>query len=143
MKIQIDKAPTLSSLNLNKTLSDAGVELSDRTIRRRLQKEFKLPARRPSKKPMLTEKQRRMRLQFCRLYKDKPKQWWSQVMFSDESVFQQVRNCGSNYIRRPSGKRYDPRFTIKTVKYPPSVMIWGAISAAGRAGLVVCKKVKG
>ena len=81
-----------------------------------------------------------MRLAFCNKYKDKSAQWWERVMFTDESTFQQVRNCGSNYIRRPSGERYNPKFTVKTVKYPPSVMCWGAITAAGTAALTPIPK---
>ena len=61
-------------------------------------------------------------------------------MFSDESVLQQVRNAGSNYVRRPVRERYNPWYTIKTVKHPPSVMIWGSISAAGRGGLAFIRK---
>ena len=61
-------------------------------------------------------------------------------MFSDESVFQQVCNAGSNYVRRPVGERYNLRYTIKTVKHPLSVMIWRSISAAGRGGLAFIRK---
>ena len=48
-----------------------------------------------------------------------------------------MRNCGTNYIRRPSGERYNPKYTIKTTKHPPNVMVWGGISSAGRGPLTV------
>ena len=38
-------------------------------------------------------------------------------------------------MRRPVGKRFDERYTVQTMKHPPSVMIWGGISAKGTAGL--------
>ena len=37
--------------------------------------------------------------------------------------------------REPGSDRYDPRFTIPTVKHAPSVMVWGGFSNRGRAGL--------
>ena len=40
--------------------------VSARTIRRRLLVDFKLPCRRPSRKPLLTKTQRMKRLQFCK-----------------------------------------------------------------------------
>ena len=38
-------------------------------------------------------------------------------------------------MRRPLGTRCNERFTQQTTKHPPSVMILGAISAQGTAGL--------
>ena len=56
------------------------------------------------------------------------------VLFSDESTFQQfvVRK---RHVRRPTGKRFHERYTIPTVKYPPSHMVWGAMSRNGVAAL--------
>jgi len=47
-----------------------------------------------------------------------------------------------NMVRRPStASRYDPKFTVKTVKHPGSVMMWGAFSGnLGRAGLYFLPK---
>jgi len=45
-------------------------------------------------------------------------------MFSDESTFKLVRGV-PNMVRRPStASRYDPKFKVKTVKHPGSVMVW-------------------
>jgi len=60
--------------------------------------------------------------------------------FSDESTFQQIRGCGYNYVRRPTGKRLDPKYTIKTVKHSPLVMVWGAISANSGCGIHIFRK---
>ena len=135
IKSLVTATPTISSETVAaQARGILNIQISARTVRRRLCQN-NLPARRPSKKPLLTETQRLKRLKFCNQYKDKTKEWWEQVMFTDESTFQQVRSCGYNYIRRPPNKRYDPKYTIKTVKHPPSVMCWGAITAHGRAGL--------
>ena len=52
---------------------------------------------------------------------------WRKVMFSDESTSRLVIR-GYNLVRRPAGvSRYDsPRYIIKTVKHPKSVIVWGA-----------------
>ena len=38
-------------------------------------------------------------------------------------------------MKRPPGFRYNERFTQQTIKHPPSVMVWGAMSTQGTAGL--------
>ena len=44
-------------------------------------------------------------------------------MFSDESTFPMVRGV-PKMVRRPSSaSRYDPKFTVKTMKDPGSVMV--------------------
>lgn len=57
-------------------------------------------------------------------------------MFSNESTFRLVRG-GSKTVRCPKDvSRYDLRYTVKTVKHPDSVMVWGAFSGnKGRGGL--------
>ena len=132
--------PGTSSARIQQLAADIGIKVSTRTIRSWLQKEFKLPARRSAKKPMVTEGQRKLRFSFCQRYMNHSSDWWKQVMFTDESTFQQVRNCGSNYVRPPLGQRFNPKFTIKTVKHPPSIMCWGGITARGRGPLTMIPK---
>ena len=57
-------------------------------------------------------------------------------MFGVERTFTIVRGV-SKMVRRPSSaSRYNPKFTVKTVKDPGNVMVWGAFSEnLGRAGL--------
>jgi transposase len=140
LKGAVVRSPHASSARLAHESRQRGCNISSRTVRRRLSKDFNLVARRPAKKPMMTRAQLRARLRFCKIHKDKPADWWDKVMFSDESTFQQVRGSGTNYVRRPVGKRLDPKYTIKTVKHPPSVMVWGAIAASGRCGLKIFDK---
>lgn len=62
-------------------------------------------------------------------------------MFSDESTFRLVSG-GSKFIRRTATvSRYDAKYTVKTVKHPDSVMVWGAFSGnKGRGGLYFLPK---
>ena len=55
-------------------------------------------------------------------------------MFSDESTLQQFL-VRKRHIRRPRGTRFMQKYTISTMKNPPSQMIWGAISENAVVGL--------
>ena len=76
------------------------------------------------------------RLQFANNHQRWTAQEWQNVLFSDESTFQQfvVRK---SYVRRPPGKRFDDRYTISSMKHPPSQMVWGAMCRNGVAVLSV------
>ena len=110
------------------------VNVSTRTIRRRLNKEFNLVSYSPAVKPLLSDKNVKDRLIFADKYKDWTADQWRSVMFSDESTIKQFSNYTS-HVRRPPGQRYNPKYTVSSVKHSPSVMIWGCISAKQRGGL--------
>jgi transposase len=91
------KIPGISSLEI---LHQTGIKASTRTIRRRLFQQFRLAARRPARKPLLHEVQRRKRIAFCRKYRHWKAEDWSKVLFSDESTFCQF-GSSTNFVRRP------------------------------------------
>ena len=104
------------------------------TVSRRLSKEFNLKSYKPAKKPRLTAAMKAKRLQFANNHQHWTAEQWGKVLFSDESTFQQfvVRK---RHVRKPTGKRFDERYTIPTVKHPPSQMVWGTMSRNGAAAL--------
>lgn len=59
---------------------------SARTVRRRLLEDG-LVSRRAAKKPLLSRKNIRDRLIFCKRYRDWTAEDWGKVIFSDESPF--------------------------------------------------------
>ena len=74
------------------------------------------------------------RLAFAKQYKQWDEARWSKVLFSDESTIQQFAQR-KRTVRRPVGERFNDCYTQATVKHPPSVIIWGAMSSSGTAGL--------
>ena len=104
------------------------------TVSRRLSKDFNMKSYKPAKKPRLTAAIKAKGLQFANNHQHWTSEQWGKVLFSDESTFQQfvVRK---RHFRRPTGKRFDKRYTIATVKHPPSQMVWGAMSRNGIAAL--------
>ena len=62
-------------------------------------------------------------------------------MFSDESTFTLVKRVSKMVHRPSSASRYDPKFTVKAMKHPGRVMMWGAFNGnLGRDGLYFLTK---
>ncbi len=85
----------------------------------------------PCVKPLLNNRQRQKRLAWAKDKKDWTAAEWSKVMFSDESKFSiSFRNQGP-IVWRKRGEAQNPRCLRSSVKFPQSVMVWGAMSSAG------------
>jgi len=126
--------PTITAARLKIELSAVVGHLSERRIQSVLQKDLKLLSRSAAKKPLLTKAMKQKRLAFCHKYKNWTEEQWSNVMFTDESMFKCIRSASAK-VRRPKGSnRFDPRFTVKTVKHPAQVMVWGCFSGSGGKG---------
>lgn len=111
--------------------SDLRLDVSFRTIQRRMI-EAKLYSFRPAKKPLLTMKHRKARLQFARNHLNWETSRWKTVLFSDESKFNLIGSDGMKRVRRPIGERLDIKYCRKTVKHGGgSLMVWGCFSAQG------------
>lgn len=124
----VKKDPFISSSKLTEKLQ---VSVSDRTIRRRLL-QASLRARRPAKKPLISKRNQKKRLQFAKDHLNWPESKWRSILFSDESKFNIIGSDGMCYVRRPAGKRIEARYCKKTVKHGGgSVMVWGCFSGAG------------
>ena len=105
IKRMVVTSPSRSSSAIQSQLPPE-VSVSSRTIRRRLQVDFKLPAYHPACKPQLSAKNIRDRIMFCQKYKDWTAEQWSSVMFTDETMIKQFY-AYSSHVRKPRGKRYD------------------------------------
>ena len=92
------------------------------------------------KKPFLTKKMIKKRMDFCKKYSSMTTNDWSNVIYSDESYIEINMGCIMNRIRRCSFQNpYAPKFTAKTSKHPLKVMIWGCFNRKGPGRIYVCK----
>lgn len=132
--------PSISSSQIRAQLPK-NVVVSTRTIRRRLLIDAGLRSYRPAVKPRLSPKNIKDRLIFCRTHKDWTVDQWRRVLFSDETQIKQFQPHRA-LVRRPSNQRFNPRFTVLSVKKCPSIMIWGSISAFGRGGIYFVQQGK-
>ena len=134
MRRIVVRSPTSSLKKIRAKLLRRGRRISHMTVSRRFFKEFNLKSYKPAKKPKLTAAIKAKCLQFANNHQHWTAEQWGKVLFSDELTFQQfvVRK---RHVRRPTGKRFHERYTIPTVKHPPSQMVWGAMSRNGVAAL--------
>lgn len=128
------RSPMSSTSKIRSALLSKGTNISTKTVSRRLVYDFGLKSCKPARKPRLTAKMKSKRLDFARQHISWTKEQWCRVLFSDESTIEQFTARKRN-VWRPPGTRFCARYTQQTMKHPPSVMIWGAISAKGTAGL--------
>lgn len=85
----------------------------------------------PKSIPFIKPVHKASRVAWCLKYRDFD---WSHVVFSDESSFQ----MHSHKIKLIFKKNL-PRPTTEKPKHAPSVMVWGAISAAGASTLALTR----
>ncbi len=109
---------------LHKEWTEAGVKASRATTHRR--------------EPLLNHRLCQRRLTWA-----KEKNWtvaqWSKVLFSDESKFCISFEKQGPRVWRKGGEAHRPSCMKSSVKFPQSVMIWGAMSSAGVGPLCFLK----
>ncbi len=98
-------------------LTEAGVKASRATTHRRV-KEFGYSCR-------------QRRLTWAKEKKNWTVAQWSKVLFSDESKFSISFGNQGPRVWRKGGEAHSPSCLKSSVKFPQSVMIWGAMSSAG------------
>ena len=108
-----------------------GKLISWKSVSRRLNKE-KLVARIPCRKPLISKKNQKVRLDFATEHILWTEEQWNMVHFSDESKF----NLFGSYAKRFMGKSYLLNALRKLKFRGRSVMAWGMISSAGVGPMV-------
>lgn len=131
IKRAVVKDPFITSAEIAASLP---VNISARSIRRRLVDDFDLRSLKPARKPLLSTLQCKKRVAFCKNHQLWSEDNWKEVLFSDESMFSQFGQK-KNRVRRPRNQRYVSRYTCPTVKKSAKVMVWGCFSAHGRGAL--------
>ncbi len=110
---------------LHKEWTEAGVKASRATTHRRV-KEFGYSCH-------------QRRLTWAKEKKNWTVAQWSKVLFSDESKFCISFGNQGPRVWRKGGEAHSPSCLKSSVKFPQSVMIWGAMSSAGVGPLYFLK----
>ena len=113
MRRIVVRSPTISIKKIRAELLRRGCQINHMIAFRRLSKEFNLKSYKPAKKPRLTAPMKAKRLQFSSNHQHWTAGKWGKVFFSDKSTFQQFV-VQKRHVRRPTGKRFDERYTIPT-----------------------------
>uniref|UniRef100_A0A9J8B307 Tc1-like transposase DDE domain-containing protein n=1 Tax=Cyprinus carpio carpio TaxID=630221 RepID=A0A9J8B307_CYPCA len=123
---------------LHKEWIEGGVKASRATTHRHV-KEFGYSCRIPLVKPLLNHRQCQRRLTWTKEKKNWTVAQWSKVLFSDESKFCISFGNQGPRVWRKGGEAHSPSCLKSSVKFPESVMIWGAMSSAGVGPLCFLK----
>ncbi|KAL0149240.1 hypothetical protein M9458_055474 [Cirrhinus mrigala] len=108
----------------------AGVSASRTTTHRRMQ-DMSFSCRIPCVRPLLNNRQHQKRLAWAKDKKNWTAAEWSKVIFSDESKFCISFGNQGPRVWRKRGEAHNPRCLRSSVKFPQSVIVWGAMSSAG------------
>lgn len=118
--------PFLTSTEIRaKMEEDYGVKISAQTVRRRLQ-ENSLNGRIARRKPNVSKKNIKKRLQFANEHLSKCQKFWDLIVWSDESKFNVFGNDGRPYVRRPPLQELNPRYTKKPLNTVVHRLWYGA-----------------
>uniref|UniRef100_A0A3Q3JTR5 Tc1-like transposase DDE domain-containing protein n=1 Tax=Monopterus albus TaxID=43700 RepID=A0A3Q3JTR5_MONAL len=123
---------------LHKEWTEAGVKASRATTHRCV-KEFGYSCCIPLVKLLLNHRQRQRCLSWAKEKKNWTVAQWSKVLFSDESKFCISFGNQRPRVWRKGGEAHIPGCLKSSVKFPQSVMVWGAMSSAGVGPLCFLK----
>ena len=132
IKKRIERNPRVS---VRKVARETGI--SDRSVRRIVKQEFGLKPYKLQKVQLLTEENKCVRLQRCRLLRRRAAgHRWERILFTDEKVFtvEQAHNHQNDRIWSP--QLPSTSAIVEHRQNPQSVMVWGGICATGKTPLV-------
>ena len=94
-------------------------------------------ARSARKKPHISKKNRKARVDFAKAHVSKPMEFWMKTIFADESKFNLFGCDGKVLVYRKSNIELEERNMVPTVKHGGGgVMVWGCMGAKGVGNLV-------
>lgn len=134
---QIKRDPKLVATELTAQLTEfSGTVVHPITIRRMLKKNNHF-CRVSRRKPLISEINRKKRLKFALEHKDKPLEFWRNVLFIDESKFSIFQSDKRQQkIWRKPNEAYKLKNLCSTVKHGgQSVMVWGSMGHKGVGNL--------
>src|SRR6266850_2309912 len=134
--ISSGKAET--AVDVTKSLQDIiNQPLSAQTTRRYMKKAG-MKAVVKKKKPLLTTRHKRERLDFAVMHKDWTVEDWKRVIWSDETKINRLGSDGRKWAWKKAGEGLSDRLVSGTVKFGGgSVMVWGCMTWEGPG--LVCK----
>lgn len=117
-------------------LGSAGGNISRQTVQRTLHTAG-FNGRRPRRTPLLQIRHTKARLAFANAHLDKEDDFWSSVLWSDETKIELFGHNDVAFIWRKKGEAFNPKNTIPTVKHGGgNLMFWGCFSASGPGNLI-------
>lgn len=111
------------------------IAVTPQTVRNVLHR-HDLRSRVSRRKPLISEKNRKLRLEFAKNYLDKDTHFWDSVIFTDESKFNIFGSDGRQKVWREPNTAMQLKNLTPTVKHGGgNVMVWGCMAASGAGNL--------
>jgi len=121
--------------------NEIGITTSNQTIRNILH-EANFKSAYAKKKPFISKKNQKKRLQFARSYKDKDSSFWNSIIWSDESRFRVFGCDGRIKVWRKPGESIKMKNLNPTVKHGDGgIMVWGCMSSKGTGNLEIIEGI--
>lgn len=121
-------------------LRENNISVSAETVRRAL-RNVGMKGRAKLKKPLLTDRHKKLRLDFAKKYKNYTVEDWAGVVFSDEAKINRLGSDGREWTWRKVTEPLHKRMVKQTVKFGGgNVMLWGCMRSEG-VGL--CQRIIG
>ena len=133
---QIKSSPGTTAVELSKELATCqDLRVTPQTVRNYLHL-ADLHSRSPCYKPLISQKNKKIRFDICEQWFNFTKKFWGTVLFSDECKFEVWSTSRSSRIWRKDRSKYDEKNLSPTVKYGGSLMVWGCMGRNGVGKLV-------
>ena len=109
----------------------SGKKISAQTVRNIL-KQNGLVARVKKKRPLLSKRNRKLRLEFAQKYSQWTVSDWKKIIFSDETKINRLGSDGRKWIWKKKNASLTDREVIPTLKFGGgSLMLWGCFLYSG------------
>lgn len=113
------------------------IKINRESVRRMARQELGLKAYKLQKGQLLTNDNKRVRLQRCRaLVRRAAAHRWEKILFSDEKLFTIEQAHNRQNDRSWSAEAVGPSFIVEHRQNPKSLMVWGGICATGKTPLI-------
>ena len=132
IKEMCESNPDITAIQLKLQQPKELGHLSRRTISDIIVNQVGLRSRVKARKPHMTEAKKLERKEWATKHQKWTNAKWGQYLFSDEAFFWTKSETGGRTVRRPVGKRYDPKYTARNYKKPQKLMFWAGITRTGR-----------
>jgi transposase len=121
-----------SAVELHKQLNNNSDDKVSYTTVCNVLKRVGLRARNKIKKPLLSKKHRKQRMNFVRKYENLTEEDWERVIFSDESKINRLGSDGKRWTWKKRGEPMKPHHLAEFTKHGGgSLMVWGCITSKG------------
>ena len=107
-------------------------------IVRKILHKYKILSHKRKRKPFVSAKNRRIRIQWVREHREWSIDDWKNVIFSDECRFGLGNDSRKKRVWRTTSEANNPKLFQPTFKNAVSVMFWGCIGPNGVGRLVQC-----